>query len=528
MFHLALPFTDLNLFLAPRWGEAPRPLDVLPWLVVCLVPLGLVLWLYRYELRLISRAAALVLLGLRLAVLFILLFLVCLQPALARTTREDVPQRVYVAVDRTASMEVADPQREPVEKLRLAGALHLARDVCSDLQIEEWVRAYEKGGGPRWVADDEYPDDPERRKQLEAERRRQHDQVCQRVDGFTRNQLARRLLDADGAGLLTKLSGRFQVELIGFADETWDAPPDKLDDLFGKDVRPRSPALAFTDLGRPLDRVLEKAGEGKDQVRGVILLTDGRHNRGPVPGGRADRLGERKIPIYPVAIGTRKSGPELAVTGVTANNAVFKAREDIVNATVKASLKVRSLPAQELVVELQGMGRTLDRKRITHDGKDHDYPLSFPVSLNQEGTQKLTVSVRPAPGQAHTDNNRRAVAVKVVDDQAEVLLIEGEARWEYHYLASALARDDLVKRAKGVVFVQPRIGRIDEAELEKAGHPSLKLPAGPDAFSVYDCVVLGDVSPEQLPRADRKRLEKYVGERGGTLVILAGKRFMPL
>ena len=28
--------------------------------------------------------------------------------------------------------------------------------------------------------------------------------------------------------------------------------------------------------------------------------------------------------------------------------------------------------------------------------------------------------------------------------------------------------------------------------------------------------------------AERKRLEKYVAERGGTLVILAGKRFMPL
>jgi hypothetical protein len=39
--------------------------------------------------------------------------------------------------------------------------------------------------------------------------------------------------------------------------------------------------------------------------------------------------------------------------------------------------------------------------------------------------------------------------------------------------------------------------------------------------------VLGDVSPEQLPPADEKRLEQFVAERGGTLVIVAGKRYMP-
>src|SRR5439155_13486035 len=53
-------------------------------------------------------------------------------------------------------------------------------------------------------------------------------------------------------------------------------------------------------------------------------------------------------------------------------------------------------------------------------------------------------------------------------------------------------------------------------------------PAEPDALSGYDCIVLGDVTPEQLPLGDRLRLEKYVADRGGTLVLLAGKRSMPL
>ena len=36
------------------------------------------------------------------------------------------------------------------------------------------------------------------------------------------------------------------------------------------------------------------------------------------------------------------------------------------------------------------------------------------------------------------------------------------------------------------------------------------------------------LAPEQLPLADRRRLEKYVAERGGTLILIAGKRHLPL
>src|SRR5262249_1509024 len=116
----------------------------------------------------------------------------------------------------------------------------------------------------------------------------------------------------------------------------------------------------------------------------------------------------------------------------------------------------------------------------------------------------------------------------VVEDQADILLIDGEARWEQHYLATALSRDPMVKKVQSVIFTQPRLGRIEEEDLRKMNHPALTMPAEPDALAAYDIIVLGDVSPDQFSLEERKRLEKYVGERGGTLVILAGKRSMPV
>ena len=44
--------TDTFLELAPRWGDSFSPLAWGPWLLVGLVPAGLIVWLYRYEIRL--------------------------------------------------------------------------------------------------------------------------------------------------------------------------------------------------------------------------------------------------------------------------------------------------------------------------------------------------------------------------------------------------------------------------------------------------------------------------------------------
>src|SRR5262249_1537254 len=142
------------------------------------------------------------------------------------------------------------------------------------------------------------------------------------------------------------------------------------------------------------------------------------------------------------------------------------------------------------------------------------------------GNKVMVVTVRPEPEELRTDNNSRPLAVNVADDKAKVLLIDGEARWEYHYLASALARDKSMEMKSGV-FTQPRLGGISEEDLQRNGYPLLKLPPEPDALAGYDCIILGDVTPDHLPMPERVRLENYVAERGGTLVFLAGKRAMP-
>jgi len=528
MFSLKLPFDLGDVLLTPQWTGLHPALQLSLIAAVCLVPLALVLFLYRYEMQLVARTTAVGLLCLRVVVLALLLILVCLQPIYGRTRTEGLPGYVLVAVDRSDSMDVADRQRLPVEKLRLARALKLANGICTDTQLDDWIKDYEQKGSPQWIKPAEPHDDPARLREVEKERRTAHDKLCALVDELTRSQVAERILSGDGVRLLPSLTGKHEVELLGFHQEAWELKPDRVAELFHK---PEETTAAFTDLRLPLVRALERSGPGQSKVLGIILLTDGQHNAGEPPTAKAVELGERHLPIYPIALGARQPPPDVALVSVQAPNAVFKD----VETPVEVAFKITGLPAQDFLVELHRTGKdgkkVLAERIVHHAGKDRTYSETFPVQLDEIGTQTLMATVRPVnpdTKETRADNNSRLTTISVADDKAKVLLIDGEARWEYHYLATALKRDRTLK-VESVVFHQPRLNeKLSPAELQQLGSPKQQLPAGPDALAEFDCIILGDVGVEQLPAAERKRLEKYVAERGGTLVILAGKRFMPL
>jgi hypothetical protein len=531
MAHIRLFNTDTFIDLAPRWGESHNLLDWGPWLLVGLVPIGLVVWLYRYEIRLVGGIMARGLLALRLLVLALLLFLVFWQPRVGAQVKEKLPDRVLVVIDRTGSMDVADPNRPTVEKLRLARALKLCPDIVPDKLLDLWIATSEDKTEPQWIADNEAVDDADARRRLEDERRQQHQKVCARVDKITRTELVQRLLDADSGRLLQDLGGRFQVQVLGFDDnDVREVAPDQWKDLFAAPAEERLPG--FTNLMPPLERVLQETAAGGGAVRGVILIGDGRQNKGDVPTDIAERLGQRKATIFPVVVGSAAERPSVNIASIIAPRTILKDPEDSRNRNVviKASIRVRAVEAQPLVVELYDGKTLLRRKTIKHVGGDNDYEVIFPTALREDGTHKLTVKVQPPPGLKEKAGLERNYEIHVVADQAEALVIDGEMRWESHYLTVALGRDKLVKPPVSVVaFEQPRIQRvIDEAELRKMNVPLLKLPEDPAALTAYDCIVLGDVPPDKLPLKDRERLQSYVRDAGGTLVIVAGKGFMPV
>ena len=524
MYRFGLPFRDTYLLFNPLFGGLPAFLRFGVIFLVLGLLVGLIVWLYRSELRLISARAAQWLLALRVVVLGLLWLVIALRPLYGRQYSEDVPGRVLVALDRSDSMGVTDPQRTPLEKLELARALHFTTDLCDDGQLDAWIAEYRAGRVPSFRNSDGTED---------TAHRRIHDHVMQRIDQLPRRQIAEQVLSPDGLRLLQAIRSKHAVEMTGFTQEIGDLPndPAKLRDALAAAPKP---GANFTDLGLPLNRALERSGPNQAQYLGVVVLTDGQHNWGGSPVGKTLELGVLGLPVYPIAIGAKEPPTDIAVSAVKANSTVFKNTD----ASVEARVHVNHVPAGKVRVtlnwpEVPGQPRKPPLvETIDHDGTSHAYTVRFQARMEDVGTHALVIKAEQDPNaplrvqDQFPENNAREVRVNVAPDKAKVLLIDGEARWEYHYLATALARDPTMD-VQSVVFEQPRVG-APEAVVKRLNLPAQKLPADPDALMAYDCIILGDVTPEQLPPAERERLERYVGERGGTLVILAGKRSMPL
>ncbi len=481
MLSIPVPFTSssFDFFLPfPGWPMWARVGVVA---VGLLVLLGLLGWLYRREVRLVPRRVAVLLMALRLGAVAAVFLTTAADPTFVAVHSREVPSRVLIAVDTSDSMRVADPQRPGDEQQRIASALNIAR--------------------PGEVS---------------------------------RLKIAERILTPDGADILGELSKKHAVELIAFDQSARGLPTDpaelkaKLDAdrLLAADAS--SSQLVYTDMKLPVVRAGESAADAAtSKLVGVVLLTDGRHNWGDSPLSRVQEFAARGLPVFPVVLAPTTPPADIAVVAAQPQaSTVFKGS----SVPVEVSVRVTGWPPGPIDVSLdlppdeKGNPRPPVKETIRHNGQDQTYQFALRAKLDTPGPQSLTVTVKSdTAADKFPSNNTRIARVNVVKDRARVLLIDGEARWEFHYLHTCLGRDENMD-VRSVVFRQPRITTATDEQLKKFGTPARTLPP-PDEIAGYDCLVLGDVEPEQV--RDWGWLEKYVAEDGGTLVVVAGKRSVP-
>lgn len=435
------------------------------WLAAGALALGLVLALYRYERRLVSRPTGLTLLTMRLLAALALVAAL-FEPIAARTTRETVRGRVILGVDLSESMATADPV-PPAEDRRVS------------------------------------PSEP--------------------APTVSRREVARRLLEGPW---LKSLAADHAIEAVGFARDAVEGTPESLAAALKKPGKPDEPSLLATDWAPALDLALK--GGDSAPVLGVVLLTDGRQNAPGDPNRGADRLAARGIPIYPVMIGATAPPKDAAIAAIKAPDGVFKGD----TASVEVTVKVDGVPGVEVPVVLSRPGGASLRKLVRGQADGSRPVVTFRVPMDTVGPQELSVAVGPIFGDARPDNDKRPVTIQVADDKAKVLLVDGEARWEFQYLRNALARDPRVA-VDAVVFRQPKADASDKAAAyletlpKKPDAPKAGESPKPDPLGAYDAIVVGDVDPASMPPDAWTRLDAYVAERGGTLILLPGPRGWP-
>ncbi|KPK57934.1 MAG: hypothetical protein AMK73_09640 [Planctomycetes bacterium SM23_32] len=283
-----------------------------------------------------------------------------------------------------------------------------------------------------------------------------------------------------------------------------------------------------TDLAGALRRALSDVPSG--QLAGVIVVSDGRHNAPEQVAPLARRLAREQVPVCTVVLGSERPPRDAAVAGIEAPDVVYAG--DSIH--VAADLKLDGMAGSTANVLLLREDTVVHSQAVPVPASAYRTRVELSDTPPETGLLSYRVRVEAVEGEAFADNNEYPLTVSVTDDQVHLLLVEGLPRWEYRYLKNLFSGRDKTVRLQHVLFQPERVAgreerlRIAASASRPAGEAeAARLPESEAEWLRFDVIILGDVSPADLPAPAQEAVRRFVVDRGGTLVAVAGPRFMP-
>lgn len=273
------------------------------------------------------------------------------------------------------------------------------------------------------------------------------------------------------------------------------------------------PAKPSADAGTDLNDAVTKLLAKTDNLKAVLILTDGDWNIGDSPVAAATKFSARDIPIYSVGIGGETPLPDLVLEHSSTP------AYGILGDQITIPFKIQSFLSRqvETTVSMSDMHGVVTRKAVTIPafGQVSDSMVWMPT---QAGDYDLEVKLPVEADEAIPDNNVQDFRISVRPETLNVLVVESAPRWEYRYLRNALQRDPGVHLETLLFHPGMPVG---------TGRDYIpSFPAGKEQLSKFDVVFLGDVGvgDGELSPADLEGIRALVEQQGSGLVFMPGAR----
>jgi hypothetical protein len=327
--------------------------------------------------------------------------------------------------------------------------------------------------------------------------------------------------DADKTSRLEAAKGVLQNAHFTATDGTVSDPTVRLFE-FSDDATPvTKSALDLTARGQTtrfhhsISSMLNSLGPSEG-VKAVILLTDGHDFElvNPAKTGFLARM--RQAPIYAVPIGRQGKVRDVSVH-ITSYQPYCYVKQ---KARLSATLRLIGCEYEEIEVELLRHNQVVQTTKVNAE-ENEQAPVQFEVMEPEVGQYEYEIRAVPLEGEADTENNSAMTYLNVIDQQIQVLLLEGSPYWDTTFLQRSLMRNDKIEFDAIVEYAPGRAHRLRKTPL----NGELAVPATAEEFSHYDIVVLGRNVERLLGRAQVDLLEDFVKNRGGTVIFSRGPAF---
>lgn len=281
------------------------------------------------------------------------------------------------------------------------------------------------------------------------------------------------------------------------------------------------PRGAETRLADAVRAIIDRERGGP--IAGIVLVTDGGQNAGVEANVAIAEAQDAAIPIYAIGLGSDKLPQNVKIVDITAPQRVYPGDEFTLTAFVQGS----ALSGMQAELRLFTGDADAPPEKLTEDvsqqrtlrlGEDSDVtPVAFQLRPADQGRRQYQVRVSTkSPDQDHDPrDNQRSVTVEVVDRKNKVLLMAGGPLREFRFLRNQLHRDK-----DTVVDVYLQTGKPEVAQ--EADKLLFEFPTTEQDLFSYDCIVAFDPDWEALDEVQMQLLERWVAEKAGGLVVIAG------
>ncbi len=260
-------------------------------------------------------------------------------------------------------------------------------------------------------------------------------------------------------------------------------------------------------------------------IEGIFLFTDGQHNTGRMRWQDAASYAKKKadnemapIPIYTVGMGSQAKKKDIILTGVEAPEIA------LVDDKVPFEFEIKHIGFEgaKIPVYLKWGESILAEEEVTlgAQGEKQRFVISHTFRIADD--YNVSVVIPSQLNEYSIENNVRHHNIKIIQQKLKVLYLEGLPRWEYRYLKNALIRDD-------TILTNTWLFSADESfpqDKSKKAPEIRGFPSKEELFK-YHCVIVGDISLEDITLRDQRNLAEYVRDNGGGVIFIAGTRHNP-
>jgi len=275
--------------------------------------------------------------------------------------------------------------------------------------------------------------------------------------------------------------------------------------------RPAPPKGPAPEDGTDIDAALEKVLQRDENLKAVLLLSDGGWNMGVSPVTAAMKFRARNVPIYTVGIGSETPLPDLVLEHVPTP------AYGLLGEQISIPFKIRSSLPREVksTVSLYTPDGVAAGKQVTIPafGEVQDSLVWSPAEAD---AYDLSLKLPVEPDEALAGNNEQTFRISIRTETLQVLVVDSVPRWEYRYLRNALARDPGVNVE--CLLLGPGMAPGSGRDYIPA------FPSSKELLSKFDVVFLGDIGlgSGELTSRDLELLRGLVEQQGSGLVLVPG------